>query len=368
MALQSILLQGVQREVIKEIPDARYNPYGGYFGEKIPDKPRTRRELLEFDTRITNAAPIVALGAKVTPQSVKPNQVVENRSVQFIGAEMIGESDLEWLSGLPGQMPAAMKAQVLSWARSVQERNRERLAITRGYLLSSMVVGEINWAYLGITLPNVSFRMPSALKITPATAWRNSSDVPNTNSTPVSDIDAADYQAKLFGAAPFDTLGGSRSMFRAIAASTQYIAQANSVSATYRATSLPVFGTQPFYDLMSTVLRKKIVELDHPFNYENPAGGNAISGRYVPERLGVLWRESDEGSTQNWEFSNVPVLKTAVAAALGDSTFGGEVGYGPIPWAFGDRQEFLWAALAQIQDGIGVRRHRAVSAVIETRF
>lgn len=368
MALQSLLLQAVQREIIKEIPDARYNPYGGYFGGVIPDKNRARRELTEFDTRITNAAPIVALGARMTPQSVKPNQIVENRSVQFIGSEMIGESDLEWLSGLPGSLPAKLKADVLGWGRSVQERNRERLAITRGYLCSSMVVGEISWAYLGITLPNVTFRMPGALKITPSVAWRNSSDVPNTTSTPVTDIDAADYQAKLYGAAPFDTLGGSRSMFRALAVSTQYIAQANSVNATYRASSIPVFGTPAFYDLMSTVLRKRIIELDHPFNYENPAGGAAIAGRYVPERLGVLWRQADENSLQNWEFSNVPVLKTAIAAALGDSTFGGEVGYGPLPWAFGDRNEFLWAALAQVQDGVAVRRHRAVSATIETRF
>lgn len=365
--LISLLLSSVQRKLVREIPDERYNPYGGYFGRVIPDAASTRRELMELDTNVGVAAPIVAPGAYATPLSEKRNLIVDNRTVQMVAARRIGESDMEWLTNLGDNPSAGARQAVLNWAREKQVKNGESLRITRGYLLASMVVGEISWDYLGIQLATSTFRMPASLKLTPATYWRSAADVPDAAATPVTDIEALDYQATLLGGMPFNVIGMSRAAFRAMTATDEYKAQALSRAVFAAESSLPVFGTERHVRLVSDVLGKEVRILDHTFNRQNVGDSDSTAVRYTPERLAVLWHLEDENSAASWKFANVPLLKNMVAAAMGNNAFSGEVAPGPQAWAAGDDKEFTWAAQYQAQDGIGTRISRTVSATIETR-
>jgi hypothetical protein len=368
MALPSLLLQSVNRRVQREIPDERLQPYGGFFGAVVPDVETTRRELTEYDTQVTQAAPVVALGAPAPLLADKPNLIVDNRTVQFIGKRFASETDLEWLSSFGDNPSATARAAMLSWLRGKQEKNMESVKTTRGYLIASMIVGEISWAYLGINLPNVTFRMPGALKLTPTNYWRDESNNPNVNATPITDITEADFQAGLLGGGGFNRVGMSRTALRAMTATTEYQNQARAVTTFALTSNLPVFGTDQYLQLASRVLGKDIVILDQVFNQEPVAGGDFTQRRFIPERITVLWRKEDENSSARWKFSNVPLLKSVIASAVGSDKFNGVVSPGPLAWSAADEDDFNWLMTATAQEGIGTRIDRTVTAVIYNKL
>jgi hypothetical protein len=369
MSLSQIFLPAVQREIIREIPDERVLPYGGPFGGLVPDQDRYHNQLQEIDAQSTTAARIVPHGASSVRSVRQQNQLVMQRAVQMVRHEEMTQEDMVWLS----QMAAAaavdrnIRDQARAMVRDIQERNRQSLAITRGYLVASMIVGEIDWSALAFNFGTSNFGMPAEMKLVPSVYWRNNAGTPNASATPIANFGALDYQVRdVWGMPAFDTVGMSYQAYLAMTATTEYQNQARAVTAVSLTTSLPVNNSESARQLAERVLGKRIVILDHTFQVEDATGART-SKRYVPERLAVLWRQEDEGKSDRWEFSKVPVTKKMLGDLLGSTAFTGGDIRGPLAWAGGDSMEFTHAAIYAADEGIARRKSRGVTAVIETR-
>ena len=368
MALAQIFLAAVQREIIREIPDQRVLPYGGPFANIVPDRDRTHLELKEVDRQTTTAANLVAHGATNVRATRQQNTLVADRAVQMIRHEEVNQEDIVYLDSVKDSLSNRnVRDRLRNWAGAIQTRNLEGLRITRGYLIASMIVGEIDWDKLGFQYGSTTFEMPSEMKLTPTEYWRAANGTPNADATPIANMVALDRQVNsVWGMPKFNVVGMSYDAYLAMIQSTEYVTMARAITAFALTSSLPIAGTEQAQALAEQVIGKRIRIIDEYFETES-AVAVRTSHRYVPERLAVLWRAEDEGKDMRWEFGNVPLTKAGIASLLSSNAFGGDMGRGPLGWGGGDLIEYTHAALYAAQEGMPRRMNRGVSAVIETR-
>jgi len=361
-ALLSVLALADIRRIIQEIPDERLRPYGGPWGNRIPDVPADHRELSEIDRNVAPAAQILAPGATSVDVNTLPTDLVMHKAFRLKSSNRMSQSDMELLMSVRdsgGAVPRDRQA-LLNIARRHIERRMQSVRTTRGILLSAMAVGDLQWSHQGY-IASMDFGMPSEMKLTPGTYWIDNTGTPDATATPISDLIAMDQAAADLGGAPFDQIDMSRSVFQATLATDEYQDQAKALSAVYNVASLPVAGSEAAHQLAARVLGKTINIVDNTYQIEN-ADGTRSTGRYVPEKYVTLWRSSD--GIAAYDFANCPLTESAVAAIAGDPTFGGDVVRGPMSYMTLDRDDFAWVRMHGTQEGTPRRHIRTATARI----
>lgn len=368
MALQSLLLPATQRTLVREIPDVRILPYGGVWGQRVPDVDREHNDLTEFDRAITTAGDFLAPSATMVAKTRPANVVILNKAFQFGRSEQFNQSDMEAiLTANAAPQVASFRQRVLDNARRSTERNLQGTAINRGILIAAAAVGEIDWTQFGYIASPTAFLMPAEMKLVPSVYWRTTLGVPNTAATPISDMSALDLQASYWGQGPFTDVDMSYQAYLAMVSTTQYQNQALRLVAGYTTAALPVQGTPDAFDLAARVIGKRIHIVDGTYTREEASGAVTQGLRYFREGLAVLWRSAS--IAQELIFANVPLTKSAIASMMGDQALGGagNVVRGPATWGGGDRDQFTHASLYAAQEGVPIRNNRAATATIETR-
>lgn len=363
--LNSLLSAATLRRIVSEVPDARILPYGGPWGQRVPDVPADHRELVEYDRNIPPAADLLAYGAQSRDVVERPTEVLSNRAFRIKSSDSLRQSDMEVILSVLGSGGAVARDRqaLLGIANRHIERRLQSVAITRGILLAGMACGDLSWSIGGYVVASLDFGMPASLKLTPTEYWIDNAGAANADATPITDLVALDEAAKALGGSPYTAIDMSRALHNAMLASTEYQTQAKALSSVYQVGSLPVAGSEAAIELSSRVLGKRISIVDQTFEIEG-LNGERTTGRYVPAKYVVAYREAEAATGAAYDFANCPITESAVAAMAGAAAFGGDVVRGPESYVTCDEQGFSWVRMNATQEGTPRRHARAATARI----
>ena len=359
-----LLAASTLRQIQQEIPDQRLLPYGGPWGQRVPDVPAFHEELSAFDRNVPPAADILPTGGENRDVIERPLEILMDRAFRLKSSSSYDQTAMQrMMSILATGGSATDRSSLLGLIRNVLERRLQSVAITRGLLLSGMACGDFSWTHLGYVTGNLDFGMPSELKITPSEYWMENDGSANTDSTPISDLIALDQAARNLGGAAYTAIDMSQAMFNAMIASTEYQNQAKAISAVYNVASLPVAGSPAAQVLAELVIGKKIFIVDQTYQFENN-DASRTTGRYVPDKYVILWHAEAAGQSVMWDFANCAIAESAVAAVLGVGAFGGDVVRGPVSYVTGDTNNLSYVRQNATQEGTPRRRVRTCTARI----
>jgi hypothetical protein len=193
----------------------------------------------------------------------------------------------------------------------------------------AMVVDLLDYDANGIKLENMSFGMPSDLKLTPADEWSDA-----TNSTPVTDILDLISTAQNKYNMVYNRVTMSRTAFRYMIASDEFQdLAANMMPAGFTLSAIPVSADGSMISVAEKVLgmnaaRQSItIEIDDSAAATVSNGGTVSTERYLPEQYVVLTNSNLDGNPNIWRFANGVVTESIVSSILGGA---GPIGGMPI--------------------------------------
>jgi hypothetical protein len=193
----------------------------------------------------------------------------------------------------------------------------------------AMVVDLLNYDANGIKLENMSFGMPSSLKLTPADPWDDPS-----NATPVTDIMDLISTAATTHNIAYNRVSMSRTTFRHMIASDEFqTLAANMLPAGFTLSAIPVSADGSMISLAEKVLgmnaaRQDItIEIDDSAALSINGAGTVSTERYLPEQYVILSNKSLDGDPNVWRFANGICTETVVSQILGGA---GPIGSMPI--------------------------------------
>lgn len=194
-------------------------------------------------------------------------------------------------------------------------------------LLMAMATDDLDYDRGGIKMTNVSWGMPSDLKITPSTAWDTAN---KTTSTPLLDILTVARTAREKYGISYDRIMMSSTALDRIAETTEFANKAKAFMASGLDGSLLAGNIQATSDLIGRILGLAVEVNDGQFVNEAADGARTYE-RFLPVNYILLYRDSawQDGSM---DFANGIVTESLVSAIAGSGIPGGlaNQSYGPV--------------------------------------
>lgn len=196
-------------------------------------------------------------------------------------------------------------------------------------MVCAMMIDSFSYSRFGVQIAGATWGMPSALKVTVATAWGANP----TTATPLSDIWAIDQTARLAYGIEYDTITMGTQDFRDMVATTEF---ANKAALTVQAhflttpAALPGKNDPAMRKIAAEVLGKEIILDDAKIN-ERANDGTVTTTKVLPLHSVLLSRKEDEGNGLSYDLANGIVTESIVSDLIygGETSLGGEQ-YGPI--------------------------------------
>jgi hypothetical protein len=197
-------------------------------------------------------------------------------------------------------------------------------------LFVAMLIDGFSYDRLGIKMSNVTWGMPSDLKITVSITWDNP-----TTATPVSDLLTAKLVGKTRYGIDFDRVSMPTTDFRYMIATTEYQNKAKQfLPAQLSFTNLSTLNLQQQQALAEATLGMTI-ELNDGRYWTQAANGTQTSAPFHPVGKVILTASANDNRDDVMDFANGVVTESIVADLVDTSMFGGLGGaqYGPIAYA-----------------------------------
>lgn len=197
-------------------------------------------------------------------------------------------------------------------------------------LFVAMLIDGFSYDRLGIKMTNVSWGMPSDLKITVSITWDNP-----TTATPVNDLLTAKLVGKTRYGINFDRVSMSTTDFRYMIATTEYQNKAKQfLPAQLSFTNLALTQLDKQQALAEATLGMTI-ELNDGRYWSQDANGAQTSAPFQPVGKIILTDSTNDNSDAIWDFANGVVTESIVADLVDTTMFGGLGGaqYGPLAYA-----------------------------------
>lgn len=198
-------------------------------------------------------------------------------------------------------------------------------------LLVAMAIDGFSYNRLGIILNNVSWGMPSDLKVTPATPWTTAG-----SATPIDDILAVALVGRVRYGIVYNRVTMSTPAFRLMIATTEYQNKARTFLApNVSFVNLPMADLQGQRRLAENVLGMTIELYDARYWSQSNAGA-ITSAPFLPLDKVVLSSTADDNDPTAMDFANGIVTESIVAGLVPNSIIGGGIGgptRGPIAYA-----------------------------------
>lgn len=197
-------------------------------------------------------------------------------------------------------------------------------------LLVAMAVDGLTYNRLGIIMTNVSWGMPSDLKVTPSTPWSTAG-----SATPVSDIWSVRLTAQTRYGQTFNRATMSTAAFQYMIATTEFQTKARMYLApNVSFVNLDTANLEAMRALAGNVLGMEIEIYDSRYWYQTPSG-TLESAPYLPIVKVVLSNTADDNDPTCCDFAN-GVTTESIVASLAETNIVGNLGgpmRGPIAYA-----------------------------------
>lgn len=197
-------------------------------------------------------------------------------------------------------------------------------------LFVAMLIDGFSYDRLGIKMTNVSWGMPSDLKITPSISWDNP-----TTATPVTDLLTAKLVAKTRYGITFNRVSMTTTDFRYMIATTEYQNKAKQfLPANLTFTNLSLANLTQQQALAEATIGMTI-ELNDGRYWSQDANGVATSAPFHPVGKVILTDSTNDNNDGVWDFANGIVTESIVAGLVDTAMYGSLGGpkYGPVAYA-----------------------------------
>lgn len=363
--LSQYLTGAVNRRLREEIPNSALLPYGGVWGQRVPDVDATHDELTEIDTNVSVAANILAQGATNPDTTDLPTALVVDRAFRIKQSRRFGQPDVQAVIRLnAAQNSPLIRQEFLNRIRTKDRKNLEGVQITRGVLCAACAQGLFDYSHFGFINSNTDWGMPNELRIDTGTAIQNADGSVDTAGRFLAGLRAADRQAQKFSATPFTDVDMDYAAFEAMLKTDEYKNEALRSTAYLSLASLPAptANNPTAIEVAQRVVGKRINLVEDEYRVESGSGSFAAK-RFTSTNYAVLWRAGNVGI----EFKNVEVTETGIALVGDDPRFGGQILRGPLTYASCEKDELTNARRHAVQEGVPVRTFRAATARILVR-
>lgn len=197
-------------------------------------------------------------------------------------------------------------------------------------LFIAMLIDGFSYDRLGIKMSNVSWGMPSDLKVTPSITWDNP-----TTATPVSDILTVVLVGKTRYGITFDRVSMTTTDFRYMIATTEFQNKAKAfLPPQLSFTNLALAALTQQRALAEAALGMTI-ELNDSRYWTQDDKGVQTSAPFHPVGKVILTSTANDKQDGVWDFANGIVTESIVADLVDTAMIGGLGGaqYGPVAYA-----------------------------------
>jgi hypothetical protein len=331
MAENLRFLQAVRiNRIMQALQDTRELPGDLVWSQRINDVPAMDDEIMARFVGRAQIADIVADdNAAVVYQTGK--FTFESTAIPNLkhGTSMT-QGMLNQLNALAGQITPDMGI-FSAWERRTIDNLLLGIRQRREALIIAMLIDGFSYDRLGIKMTNVSWGMPSDLKITVAITWDN----PGT-ATPVADILGARLVARTRYGIDYRRVSMTTTDFRYMIATTEFQNKAKAfLPPQLTFTNLALAALDQQRALAESTLGMTI-ELNDGRYWSQDAQGTPTSTPFHPVGKVILTDPANDNSDAVWDFANGIVTESIVAGLLGGGGMFGSLGgpqYGPVAYA-----------------------------------
>lgn len=200
-------------------------------------------------------------------------------------------------------------------------------------LMVAMLTDGLSYDRLGIKMTNVTWGMPSDLKITPGTGWDTAG-----SATPVADILGAKLVASVRYGVDLNRVTMSTQAFRYMIATTEYQNKARQYLApNVSFVNLTLTNLDEQRRLAANVLGLEIELYDARYWSKATQTGAITSSPFLPITKVILTDSRNDNNANVYDFAN-GVVTESIVSSLMPINIGGSipVGYGPVAYATGN--------------------------------
>jgi hypothetical protein len=200
----------------------------------------------------------------------------------------------------------------------------------REALLIAMLIDGFSYNRLGIKMSNVTWGMPSDLKITVVTTWDNAG-----SATPVNDLLMAKLIAKTRYGITFDRVSMSTTDFRYMIATTEYQNKAKQFLPANLAFSNLSLANLTQQQALAEQTLGMTIELNDGRYWTQDANGVLTSAPFHPVGKVILSDSANDGRDDVWDFANGVVTESIVSSLVDTGMIGslGSPQEGPVAYA-----------------------------------
>jgi hypothetical protein len=315
--------------IMQALQDAREMPPNLVWSNRIGDVPALDDEIMaRFVGRLQIADLIADDQAAVVYQTGKFN--FESSAVPNLKhGSAVTQSMLNQLRALQGSV-----ANDMGIFTAYENRTIDGLLTgvrwRKEALFIAMLIDGFSYDRLGIKMTNVSWGMPSDLKVTPSVTWDTAA-----TATPVADILAVKLIGKARYGITFDRVSMTTTDFRYMIATTEYQAKAKQfLPAQLSFTNLSLANLTQQQALAESTLGMTI-ELNDSRYWTQDATGVQTSAAFHPVGKVILTSTANDNNDSVMDFAN-GIVTESIVADLVDSAMIGSLGgpqYGPLAYA-----------------------------------
>jgi hypothetical protein len=323
--------------IMQGLQDPRLMPQPLIWNGRIPDVPATDDEIMASYQGQLLIADLIADDAKAVVYSMgrfafESTKIPNLKMGIALNQSMLNVLDrLSQNAGLRGDLGVFTNMQ-----------NRLMTNVTYGVNLRkevlkvAMLLDGYSYDRLGIKLNNVTWGMPSDLKVTPNTAWTS------TSSTPITDIQTVRRVARVRYGVELNRATMSTSALQAMAATTEFQTQARLLGFGLAGFPSPAIPLQN--DAMIRQIAERLlgggeggaftIEIDDRRYWIQDTAGAISSAPIQPINNVLLTSSANDGNTAAYDFAHGVITEGIVARMAPANIVGGAIpgGFGPIAY------------------------------------
>lgn len=293
----------------------------------------------------TMAADIVADDAKATIKSKPAVRLTEAHIPNIKGGRALNQSEVGLLMRIVNQggAPSDLDS-VRGYIVDLVDDAIRGVQVRTNQIIVGMWIDSFSYDANGYKVSNLSWGMPSDLKVTPANLWTDA-----TNGKPITDVMALIELGRTKYGRVYDRVTMSTTALNNMVATTQFQAQAQTfTSLAFPAGGFPV-AMATRIELAGRILGVDVEIYDDTFDNENN-DGTVTSTRFLPVNKVVLSSKADDNNPRVMDFANAFVTESIIGAIKPQNS--GIVGgfdspvRGPVPYAevtMNPPQAEIWA-------------------------
>lgn len=290
-------------------------------------------EIVAKITGTVTIADIVADDAAAMTKSSDPVQLQQVKIPNIKAGRRFTQAQLDLIRRiLQGQGGVWETDSLDGFLRDALTRNQRGVEFRMEQLLTAMVCDDLDYDRAGVKISDMSWGMPSDLKVTPATAWTTAN---KQTSTPIGDILGVMRTGREKYGVAYDTIMMSSTALDRITESSDFANRAKIFLPSGLDGSLLAGQIQAESDLLGRMLGMAVEINDNTYADEALDGTRGYT-RFLPEAYIVLMANS-AWANGDMDFANGVVTESLVGSVAGSSVPGGFSGpaYGPVSYVEG---------------------------------